>query len=259
MKLALDTYAHLDSPIHRWEQSSKIVALVALIFAFAFIEQPILLPSAIAVTAIFYRLSRLPLSFLLQRLRYPGMFISAVILFLPFTVGETVILDLGIVSLKQEGCLAVLPIVTRFGCILTISLILFGTAPFISSIRAMRRLGIPGAIVDMTLLSYRYLDSFSDTLTTMQRAMRLRGFRGDRFSKRNLSLLASLTGSLLIRSYDQSQRVYQAMILRGYRYQTRVSRPRRESRSNLSRWAFGLTMAIAAGFIIAEIFLQARI
>ena len=34
MKLGLDQYANLDSPIHRWEQRSKLVALIALIFAF---------------------------------------------------------------------------------------------------------------------------------------------------------------------------------------------------------------------------------
>ena len=96
------------------------------------------------------------------------------------------------------------------------SLVLFGTAPFLNSIKAMRSLGLPRVIVDMTLLSYRYLEELGEMLTTMQRAMKLRGFRPKNITRRNLKVFSQLTGSILVRSYDRSSRIYQAMILRGY-------------------------------------------
>lgn len=68
MKLVLDRYAYLKSPLHRWKQSYKLVGLFGLIFAFAFIQQPILLPAALIVTWIIFQLSNLPLSFLLSSL-----------------------------------------------------------------------------------------------------------------------------------------------------------------------------------------------
>jgi len=256
MKLALDQYAHLDSPIHRWNQQLKLIALGGLIFAFAFVETLALLPVMVLITTVLFYLSRLPLQFLLSRLRYPGFFIALVVLVLPFISGETVIWEWGIITLRQEGLLSVALIVTRFICILTISLILFGTAPFLNSIKAMRSLGLPILIVDMTLLSYRYLESFGETLTTMQRAMKLRGFDAHRLSKRNATRLASLMGSLLVRSYEQSKQVYQAMILRGYSYGLRrqhagLGVALQEATLPMQFW-FWFTCAIALSLIIAE-------
>ena len=216
MKLVLDRYAYLDSPVHRWHQGYKLVGLLSLIFAFAFVQNIWLLPAMIFATCVLFTLSKIPVSFLIKRLRYPSWFILAVIIFLPFISGKTVVLQLGYLTIKSEGCWQALLISVRFFCILTVSLVLFGTAPFLSSIKAMRSLGLPRVIVDMSLLSYRYLEELSDTLTTMQRAMKLRGFEPQSFTRRNLQVFAQLTGSILIRSYDRSLRIYQAMILRGY-------------------------------------------
>jgi cobalt/nickel transport system permease protein len=68
----------------------------------------------------------------------------------------------------------------------------------------------------MTLLSYRYLFEIGSDLARMETAMRMRGFRAARLSMRGVGNLAALAGSLLVRSYERSDRVYRAMILRGY-------------------------------------------
>ena len=216
MKLVLDRYAYLDSPLHRWHQGYKLVGLLSIIFAFAFVQNVLLLPIIMAISYILFTLSKIPVAFLIKRLRYPSWFILAVIVLLPFISGETTIFQLGYLTVKEEGCWQALLISVRFFCILTVSLVLFGTAPFLSSIKAMRSMGLPKVIVDMTLLSYRYLEELGETLTTMQRAMRLRGFQPKGFNRRNLQIFAQLTGSILIRSYERSLRIYQAMILRGY-------------------------------------------
>ena len=263
MKLNLDQYANLDSPIHRWKQSSKLVAMLALIFAFAFVKQLILLPAMVIVTAIFYALSRLPLSFFLSRLQYPGFFLIAVVLFLPFLAGEKVIFSLAMLTIKEEGCLAVVLITTRFICILTISLVLFGSAPFLTTIKAMQSLGLSQIIIDMMLLSYRYLEELDKTLTNMQRAIRLRGFQGKGLSLRNLNILAKLAGNLLVRSYDQSKRVYQAMILRGYGNIPQNNPFKSNSKFNQnntsSRIAFWATLIVAISFIVAEIIISQKL
>lgn len=253
MTRGLDAYAYLKSPIHRWEVRCKLVALLALIFAFAFVQQLILLPAMVVVTLIYYGISRLPVAFLLKRLRYPGFFLAAIAILLPFSVGDTVIWQAGFLALRQEGLLALILIITRFLCILTVGLILFGTAPFLTSIKAMRELGLPAVLADMTLLSYRYIEQFGEDLRRMQTAMRLRGFRVNNLSPRNLTVLASLIGSLLVRSYDQSQQVYQAMILRGYGC---VPRRRQRLKTHTSDLvALVVTCFIAIGFVVAEIVL----
>jgi len=216
MNLQLDEYAYLDSPLHRWEPRYKLVGLAVLIFAFSFVQDLRLLPAMLAVTIALYAVSRLPFSFLVTRLRAPGLFLLMMAVLLPFLSGSTVILRIGPLALRQEGCLAVLLIVVKFVCILTTGLVLFGTAPFLTSIKAMRALGLPPILGDMTLLSYRYLFEIGDDLGTMETAMGMRGFRARRLGGRTLGVLASVAGSLLVRSYEQSERVYKAMVLRGY-------------------------------------------
>lgn len=263
MKLGLDQHVELNSPIHRWEQRSKVVALIALMFAFAFVDHLLLLPAMFLVTAVLYLLSRLPLSFLLKRLRYPGLFVLTVMVLVLFaSTGDTVLFQLGPLSITPEGVETVLLVMARFLCIITVSLVLFGTAPMLTSIRAMRSLRLPDIMVDMTLLTYRYLEELGETQGTMQQAMQLRGFKRDRFSLHNLRIWSGLAGSLLIRSYDRSQRIYQAMRLRGYgqsrvnriHYQEAIAAGLHEA-NRTSQTAFWLTLITATAFVAASIVL----
>ncbi|HHP7230658.1 MAG TPA: cobalt ECF transporter T component CbiQ [Xenococcaceae cyanobacterium] len=253
MKLAIDRYAYLDSPIHRWQQEYKLVGFFGLIFAFAFIRSLILLPIIILITGILFAISRLPFSYLISRLRYPGWFILAVVFFLPFAIGKTVLWQWGDLALKLEGCQIATIIVVRFFCILTISLVLFGTAPFLSSVKGLRSLGLPQVIVDMTLLAYRYLEEVGDMLNTMERAMKLRGFDKHNFKYRNLQVLARLIGTLLVRSHESSTRIYQAMILRGYGYQNSKQNSRINLRFNQDNYqdlgATVIVLIIALGLL----------
>ena len=157
MNLAVDAYAHLDSPLHRWEPRVKFVGLMVLIFAFSFVRQLPLLPAMLLVTAVLYAASHLPLSYLLTRLRYPGSFLLIMAVVLPFLSGSTVLFQIGPLALRLEGCLELVRILVKFACILTVGLVLFGSGPFLSAIKAMRALGLPPILADMTLLAYRYL------------------------------------------------------------------------------------------------------
>lgn len=254
MDLDLDVHAHLDSSIHRWEPRCKLVGLMALIFAFSFVSDLRLLLPMVAVTVVLYRASRLPLSFLRTRLRYPGFFLMALVVLLPFISGSTELVRLGPLMLRREGCLDVVLIGTKFVSILTVGLVLFGSAPFLEAIKAMRALGLPSVLADMTLFSYRYIHEIGEDLERMEIAMGLRGFRSRRVNRGVLSALASLAGSLLVRSYERSERVYKAMVLRGY---GRGSHARADS--EVGRWdrvALGVALFLAVVFVAGEILLR---
>ena len=251
MKLLLDEYAHLDSPLHRWEPRCKLVAFIALIFAFSFVRDIRLLPAMFVVSFALYAVSRLPVSFLVTRLRFPGFFMLMMAVLLPFLSGQTVLLRIGPLALRQEGCLDLVLIVARFGCILTVGLILFGTASFSTTIKAMRALGLPPILADMTFFSYRYIYEIGNDLEAMETAMGLRGFREHRLDGRSLGVLAALAGSILVRSYEQSERVYKAMILRGYGQPTRPIddfQVRRRDAASLV-----VALIVAAGFVATEV------
>ncbi len=236
--VVLDGHIPLNSPLHRWDPRTKLVGLMSLVFAFALVDKLSLLPFMIGITASLYGLSCLPLSFWCQRLRYPGVFLAAVIALLPFLSGETVWWQWGILCLRAEGSQLATIIAGRFLCILTVSLILIGTTPFLTIVKTLRTLGLPQVLTDMLLLTYRYLSEIEHDLNRMQQAMHLRGFQSQahfqspspdqpsiqseqrriqhRLQHRDIGRWVSLVATLLIRSYEQSERVYQAMRLRGY-------------------------------------------
>lgn len=252
MNIALiDEHANLVSPLHRWELRCKLIGFVILIFAFSYVRDLLLLPVMIAVTAAIYIISRLPVSFMLNRLRYPSVFLLVIILVLPFVSGQTVVLNLGPLDLRQEGLLSVLLIAVRFLSILTIGLVLFGTAPFLNTIKAMRALGLPSIMADMVLLAFRYLHEIGSDLRKMQTAAGLRGFHHHGFSLRGLSVPAWLGGSLLVRSYERSEWVYKAMLLRGYGQAGYVGDESKIRTGDIV--ALVTFVIIAAGFVIGDI------
>lgn len=251
MKLGLDEYTDLSSPMHRWEPRCKLIGLMVLIFAFSYIRDLRMLLAMVVVTIAIFAISNLPVSFMLQRVRYPSFFLLVVVLMLPFLSGQTVVLSIGPLDVHQEGLLGVLLIATRFLSILVIGLVLFGTAPLLTNIKAMRALGLPAILADMILLSFRYLHEIGGDLQKMQTSMRLRGFKRHRVSARVLSVLAWLSGSLLVHSYERSEWVYKAMILRGY---GRAPHPRGEFQTSAGDVvALGLFLMMAAGFIAGDI------
>ncbi|MCL2335820.1 MAG: cobalt ECF transporter T component CbiQ [Firmicutes bacterium] len=214
MEMQLDRYAYLDKPLHRWEPRCKLAGIMVLIFAFSYVRDLRLLPVILALSGGMYLYSGLPGSFLLSRLRLPALFLVAVALILPFVSGPTVLMHLGPLTLKEEGCLELLRITVKFLAILTMAIMLFGSMPFLTAVKAMRGLGLPVILADMTMFAYRYLFEIGDDLKTMQTAMGLRGFRNNKLG--GAGSLAALAGTILVRSFEQSDRVYKAMILRGY-------------------------------------------
>ena len=252
MKLGIiDEYTNLGSPLHRWEPRCKLIGFMVLIFAFSFVQDLRMLLAMVVVTVSIYIISKLPISFMLRRLRYPSFFLLVVVLILPFLSGQTIVMSIGPLDLRQEGLITVLLIATRFLCILTIGLILFGTAPFLTSIKAMRALGLPAILADMVFLSFRYLHEFGGDLQKMQTSMKLRGFHSHRFSLRGLRIPAWLSGSLLVRSYERSKWVYKAMILRGYGH---APHPRGEFQTHARDViTLGVFLLLAVGFIVGDI------
>ena len=254
MMHGLDAHASLDSPLHRWEPRCKLIGLVVLIFAFSFIQDLRLLPAMLLTSSVLYYVSCLPARFLLTRLRAPGLFLLVVVVLLPFLVGPTVLFRIGPLAFREEGCLQMLLVVAKFMSVLTTGLVLFGTAPFLTMVNAMRAVGLPPLLADMTLFSYRYIYEIGGDLETMETAMGLRGFRARSPSGRSLRILSSLAGSILVRTYEKSDRVHKAMILRGY---GRSVRPReRTQASERDVIALVAVLLLAVGFVVAEIILR---
>lgn len=255
--LHADVFIPGQSAIHQWAARPKLVSLLALMFAISMVRHLVLLPWVLFVVGGLYCWSQLPLTYLGRRLPYPGLFIIAMVGLLPWISGETVIWEWSILALRLEGLQMAVLIGGRFLAILTTGFILLGTTPFLTLLETLRSFGLPPLLTDMALLTYRYLFDVANQLAAMRQAMNLRGYGQSRQTiRRRWGWLAALMGSLLLRSYEQSQRVYQAMRLRGYGQNAPRLR-KMTSQSKAPRWAWptGLTLLAAASFVIGEIIL----
>lgn len=86
--------------------------------------------------------------------------------------------------------------------------------PFPDLVRAMNQLGCPRLLVLLVTFTYRYAALLSEEAARMRRAALARGYRG-RWLWHG-STVGRLVGALFLRSYERGERVYLAMLARGF-------------------------------------------
>ncbi len=99
-------------------------------------------------------------------------------------------------------------------CLATM-ILLTNTTPFADLLRTLRRLRVPGLLITVLALMYRYLFVLIDEAERMQRARRSRTFSARRAHV--WASLATLGGQLFVRSTERAERIYAAMCARGWR------------------------------------------
>jgi cobalt/nickel transport system permease protein len=104
-------------------------------------------------------------------------------------------------------------------------------------------------LVQLMMMMYRYVFVFAGELLRMRVAMRVRGYR-NRFNRHSYRTIGHVAGTLLVRGYERSERVGQAMRCRGFdgRFRSLVSF-RTTVRDIL---AFGLVLVVSAGLLALD-------
>lgn len=116
------------------------------------------------------------------------------------------------------------------------ALLLTATTQFTDILRALRALRMPSVLVAILSFAYRYLFVLVDEAQRMLRAREVRAAEGAAGkSGRSIAWRAAVTGqmvgTLFLRSYERSERIYVAMLSRGFDGELRALRtPRLGSR-----------------------------
>jgi cobalt/nickel transport system permease protein len=96
----------------------------------------------------------------------------------------------------------------------TMIVVLTATTPFPELINALRGLWAPEIVVLLLSFTYRYLFVLADEFQKLRRAHDMRGYRGRWLWQ--ASSIGNLIGAMFIRTYERAERIYVAMISRGY-------------------------------------------
>ncbi len=196
----LQSYAHLDSPVHRASASLKLLATLAVVTGVAFLPVEggawalALVPAMLLVA----RVARVPLS----------SFVARVALMQPFVLG------VALLALFQGRGLAVFTAIAAksTACVVAVQL-LADTTPFEDVLRVMRRARVPRALTDTLSLLHRYLFALVDESRRMRYARAARTWRKERWT--SWRTLSSNVAVSFLRSVARAERVSTAMRARG--------------------------------------------
>lgn len=210
----IDRFANLESALHTLEARSKILGFAALIVAVLMIEagENATFFAYFLAAAVLTGISRIPLGYVLARTAgIAPFFVLAGIS--SRWAGDHDIGWLAALLLRSVLCLILLVILTN-------------TTPFTDLLHGLRRLGVPRILVVNLSFLYRYLFVLTEEVMRMRLARDCR--RAGRASPGfELRLLGSMLGTLLLRSFERAERMYQAMLSRGYSGEFPVVSPRR--------------------------------
>jgi len=207
-------YFHGHSAVHRLAPETKLVAqfLFVLIvvatpreafWAFGLYAALVLLAAAWA---------SIPATFLLRRLAIEIPFV-AFAFFLPF-VGQGERVDVLGVSLSVEGLWGAWNILAKATIGVLASSLLAATTTMAEFLTGFDRLRVPRAFTSIASFMVRYMDVIADDMRRMRIARQSRGFEG-RWIWQTRAIGKS-AGALFIRAYERGERVYLAMLSRGY-------------------------------------------
>jgi len=208
--------------LHRWEVRCKIATILVYSFMVASLGRLVPALAAVAVSLLVLLLAKASPAKVLMRLLAIAGFVSMFFVVMPLTApvhpGDTIVTFGGLEWLvfNLRGLELAATIGAKAVAITLLMEPLLATAPLPVTLHGLSRLGAPEVLGQMVLLSYRYLHVFSHEARRMSAGMQVRGFR-KRTDLQTLHAVANFLGMLFVRSFERTERVFDAMRARGYK------------------------------------------
>lgn len=222
----IDEYSDLNSFIHRLDPRTKLVASLAFIIAV------VLTPANnwrvfvfyFCIVAVLLIISKLPPFYVLKRSLVIFPFVLLIAIFIPFfkegEVAGSYNIWLWQVSITYSGLFILANVMVKaWLCILAL-ILMSSTTRLADLLKSLRQLGIPRVMILILSFMYRYIFVLADEVMRMQQARDSRNFGGKRLHQ--LKTIGSMVGTLFIRSYERGERIYAAMLSRGFDGQVRT-------------------------------------
>ena len=216
MTLPVAFPVRLDAPLSRIDPRWKLAALVPAGAVAGALLTPGAALAALAGAAVMVGLARLPPRWYAVRVGSLLLLLALFLVLLPFIDhGAEERWELGPLSLSPRGLTLALVLLAKAIALLSLLLAVATTAPTDVYLKALHALCVPGAIVQITALTVRYLAVVLEEFATLRVALRVRGYR-QRLSLVSLRTVGHVAGMLVIRSSERAERVAQALRCRGF-------------------------------------------
>ncbi|PKN32664.1 MAG: cobalt ECF transporter T component CbiQ [Deltaproteobacteria bacterium HGW-Deltaproteobacteria-19] len=209
----LDGLGRADAPALRVDPRAMIVTtflFIAVVSSFDKYDLLGLLPLVLYPVSLM-ALGRVSFRRIARRLLVASPFAVMIGIFNPVFDGR-IIAELGPLAVSG-GWISFASILVKFLLTVSAALLLVEICGFDAVCFGLGKMGVPRVLVSQLLFLKRYIHVAADEAARMVRAHALRSFRRRGMSFR---VFGSLCGQLLLRSLDRAQRIYNAMISRGF-------------------------------------------
>jgi cobalt/nickel transport system permease protein len=261
---ALDAYRPGASPVHHLDGRVKLVLAVLFILSAALTPDgawPIYVLLAALALGVAVA-SQLGVGFVQRRAAVALPFALAAVTVVFATPGRPLLAwqVLGReVALTDAGLVRFASILLKSWLSVQMAVVLTGSTPFPRLLQAMRSLGMPKVLVATAGFTYRYIFVIGDEARRMMGARAARSGvlgpsgdgapdgRGGGSVLWRARVTGVMVGSLFLRSIERGERIYDAMLARGYDGESRALRP-----PVLRRW----DVLVALPFVLALVAIQ---
>jgi cobalt/nickel transport system permease protein len=224
----LDPYLPRPSPVHALDPRVKFILTLGFIFTCALIPFDawpvyILLFSLILAVEI---LSELGVRYVLKRSLLAAPFVLAalpLIFTLPGVPLTTLSIGSWTIPISSAGVVRFAGIAVKSWLSLQAAIIMSATMPFPDLLLSMRAVKVPRLLVAILGLMWRYMFVLADEALRLVRARASRSGESDLASLRAGGSIAwrarvagGMAGNLFLRGFERSDRIYLAMLSRGY-------------------------------------------
>jgi cobalt/nickel transport system permease protein len=227
-----DPYLSIPSPVHALDPRIKLALVVLFIVSVALTPAGAWAAFILYFATIFGAviLSEIPPWKILRRSVIALPFALAAFPLIFTTAGaDRAAFHIGtwIFSASAEGLARFLSIALKSWISVQAALLLSATTPFPDLLLAMRAFRVPQMLVSVTGLMWRYLFVLADEAIRLMRARDARsgaepGHRPGGGVLWRARVTGGMAGSLFVRGFDRADRVYAAMLARGYDGETRA-------------------------------------
>lgn len=223
---AFDRYHETESFVHRLDPRVKVVVTVAFILSNALLPDGAWIAFGFSWLFLLLAnlLSNLGIGFTLKRslIALPFALIAITILFSmpgrPLSTFHFLMWDF---TITDVGFLRFVSILIRSWLSVQMAILLVASSPFPDIIHALEHLRVPIILTTIIGFLYRYLFVLADEVFRLMRARESRaaampGKRSGGSLTWRAGVAGHMAGQLFLRSYERSDRVYNAMLARGY-------------------------------------------
>ncbi len=215
-----ERFISLNGFIQNIDPRAKIFSFIAFILVAILARSIATLVILIMITFFLSIASKIPLKFFIIRTSFIPLFVAVIALPLLFITPGNSIFTINPVNITIEGIHKALIFTLRVWACVNPLILLVLTTKFSSLINAMEKLKISKIFTMMISITYRFIFLSINEAYRMALAKESRTIKGESRLK-TMKSLASMISTLFIRSYERGERVYLAMIARGYKGSTR--------------------------------------